>query len=105
MREGIRRSCTKSRRNKGEQVEVYYQWVATDIHFPMKLGEERWELDRGVPACETAVGLGRPLQPAELVFSRLKTSTNKRHPGRPGRACNTAGGRDRASISESSQAL
>jgi hypothetical protein len=24
----------------GEQVEVYYQWVATDIHFPMKLAKK-----------------------------------------------------------------
>ena len=25
---------------QGEQVEVYYQWVATDIHFPMKLARK-----------------------------------------------------------------
>ncbi|MBU6432412.1 MAG: hypothetical protein KJS98_03730, partial [Nitrospirae bacterium] len=25
---------------QGEQVEVYYQWVATDIHFPMKLAKK-----------------------------------------------------------------
>ena len=25
---------------EGEQVEVYYQWVATDIHFPMKLAKK-----------------------------------------------------------------
>ncbi|MDH4185441.1 MAG: hypothetical protein OEV08_00465 [Nitrospira sp.] len=24
----------------GEQVEVYYQWIATDIHFPMKLARK-----------------------------------------------------------------
>ena len=25
---------------QGEQVEVYYQWIATDIHFPMKLARK-----------------------------------------------------------------
>jgi hypothetical protein len=25
---------------QGEQVEVYYQWIATDIHFPMKLAKK-----------------------------------------------------------------
>lgn len=25
---------------EGERVEVYYQWVATDIHFPMKLAKK-----------------------------------------------------------------
>jgi hypothetical protein len=25
---------------QGEQVDVYYQWVATDIHFPMKLARK-----------------------------------------------------------------
>ncbi|MDH4086673.1 MAG: hypothetical protein OEV27_06080 [Nitrospira sp.] len=25
---------------QGEQVDVYYQWVATDIHFPMKLAKK-----------------------------------------------------------------
>jgi len=25
---------------QGEQVELYYQWVATDIHFPMKLAKK-----------------------------------------------------------------
>jgi hypothetical protein len=25
---------------QGEHVEVYYQWVATDIHFPMKLARK-----------------------------------------------------------------
>ena len=25
---------------QGELVEVYYQWVATDIHFPMKLAKK-----------------------------------------------------------------
>jgi hypothetical protein len=25
---------------QGEQVEVYYQWVATDMHFPMKLAKK-----------------------------------------------------------------
>ncbi|ALA60916.1 hypothetical protein [Nitrospira moscoviensis] len=25
---------------QGEQTEVYYQWVATDIHFPMKLAKK-----------------------------------------------------------------
>ena len=25
---------------RGEQVEVYYQWLATDIHFPMKLAKK-----------------------------------------------------------------
>ncbi len=25
---------------QGEEVEVYYQWVATDIHFPMKLARK-----------------------------------------------------------------
>ena len=25
---------------QGEEVEVYYQWIATDIHFPMKLARK-----------------------------------------------------------------
>ncbi|NGZ08024.1 MAG: hypothetical protein CV088_01380 [Nitrospira sp. LK70] len=25
---------------RGEQVDVYYQWIATDIHFPMKLAKK-----------------------------------------------------------------
>ena len=25
---------------QGEQIEVYYQWIATDIHFPMKLARK-----------------------------------------------------------------
>lgn len=25
---------------QGEQVDVYYQWIATDIHFPMKLAKK-----------------------------------------------------------------
>ena len=49
---------------QGEQVEVYYQWVATDIHFPDEASEERRKLDRGVPACEAAVGFRLPLQSA-----------------------------------------
>ena len=32
--------------------------------FPDEAGEERRELDRGVPACEATFGFGLPLQPA-----------------------------------------
>ena len=37
---------------RGNGRKSYYQWLATDIHFPMKLGQERRQLDRRVSACE-----------------------------------------------------
>jgi len=35
---------------EGERTEVYYQWLATDIHFSDETGQERRELDCRVPA-------------------------------------------------------
>jgi hypothetical protein len=29
---------------QGRQVEIYYQWIATEIHFPMKLARKDWSL-------------------------------------------------------------
>lgn len=29
---------------QGRQVEIYFQWIATEIHFPMKLARKDWSL-------------------------------------------------------------
>ncbi|MEO7860677.1 MAG: hypothetical protein ABIU05_09555 [Nitrospirales bacterium] len=40
VREGHPTILCEVTTKQGEQVEVYYQWVATDIHFPMKLARK-----------------------------------------------------------------
>ena len=40
MREGHPTTLYEVTTKQGERVEQYYQWVATDIHFPMKLAKK-----------------------------------------------------------------
>jgi hypothetical protein len=40
MREGHPTTLYEVTTKLGERVEVYYQWIATDIHFPMKLAKK-----------------------------------------------------------------
>lgn len=40
VREGHPTTLYEVTTKQGEQVEVYYQWLATDIHFPMKLAKK-----------------------------------------------------------------
>lgn len=40
QREGHPTTLFEVTTKQGERVEVYYQWVATDIHFPMKLAKK-----------------------------------------------------------------
>ncbi len=40
MREGHPTTLYEVTTKHGERTEVYYQWVATDIHFPMKLARK-----------------------------------------------------------------
>jgi hypothetical protein len=40
MREGHPTILYEVTTRQGERVEAYYQWVATDIHFPMKLAKK-----------------------------------------------------------------
>lgn len=40
MREGHPTVLYEVLTRQGEQVDIYYQWIATDIHFPMKLAKK-----------------------------------------------------------------
>ena len=40
VREGHATILYEVTTKQGELVEVYYQWIATDIHFPMKLAKK-----------------------------------------------------------------
>jgi hypothetical protein len=40
VREGHPTTLYEVTTKQGERVEVYYQWLATDIHFPMKLAKK-----------------------------------------------------------------
>lgn len=66
---------------QGEQVDVYYQWIATDIHFPMKLAKKdgSWIMEyqhvkmRSVP--DSLFNLPLNFQPLE--------NFNKQEPSEP----------------------
>ncbi len=70
VREGIQRSCMKSRAKKKKRgggrslLSVDHDGYP----FPDETSEERRKLDRGVPACEVAVGFRLPLfqSPSQL---------------------------------------
>ncbi len=68
----------------GERTEVYYQWVATDIHFPMKLARKdgSWIVEyqhvRMRPVSDYLFQLPVNFQPLEEF---KKNSTNTEPPG------------------------
>jgi hypothetical protein len=47
LREGHPTTLYEVTTRHGEQTDVYYQWLATDIHFPMKLAKKdgNWILE------------------------------------------------------------